>query len=475
MMKQAQKLPADEKLPLSQSLPLGFQHMVIAVLSAIPVPLIVSAAVKLSAAQTMFFVSSIIFATGISTLLASLNIIPKTSPKLPMVMGVNFSVASVMIITFKQAGAIDAGFEIIAGSTMIAGLFCLLIGPFWNKMQRFFPPLVVGTNLMVLGVALLPNAFNWLMDKNAGQLTKSVNVSALLLGLGVFIFHVFISKYLKGFMGDISILVAIVVGTIVAALLGMTDFSAVNSAPWFGLVLPFHFGLPKFDATATLSFLIIMVLGMVELSGTSMGIHDISQKPATKDQFSKTFRTLGISTIFSGAFNAAQPTAFVANIGVLDLAKKKSRYTTAAAGFMLILVGLVPKFSALISAIPKPVLGGVGFAIFGAIVGSAVNILKPVDFKGNHNGLVIGLSIGVCMLPSVYPNFYGNFPTIVQTIFGSGILAGSLMAICLNLFFNFKELMKPASKEVVEIKDSEAEVETDRTAKGNNESLANQN
>lgn len=458
---------ADEKLPLSQSIPLGFQHAVVAILGGITVPLIVSANVGLSAAQTIFFVSAVVFSGGIATILASLNVIPRTTPLLPMVMGANFAVASVATVTLEHAPSIPAGFCLIAGGTMTAGIFCFLVAPFWMRLRRFFPPLVVGTNLMVLGVALFPNTYRWIMADKANQLTASVNNTALFLALGVFVFHLILSKYLKGFLGDLSILIALICGTVAAAFMGMVNFKPVADAPWFGLIMPFHYGLPQFSITVSVSFLIVMILSMVAVSGTSMGIHNIVGKKLTNAQFGKTMKTLGIVTLLAGIFNGVQPTAFAENVGVLELAKKRSRYATAAAGFILVLVGLIPKFSALISVVPKPVLGGVAFAMFGAIIGSAVNILKQVELKENHSMLIVGISLGMCMLPSVYPNFYANFPVIVQSIFGSGILSGALTAITLNIFFNFKSLLKKAP--AIEKKPEEPKEECLGASVANNE------
>src|SRR5699024_1788150 len=176
---------------------------------------------------------------------------------------------------------------------------------------------------------------------------------------------------------------------------------------------PFHYGLPKFDLVTIISFLIAMILGMVEISGTAMGIHDIVSKKMNKEQFKRVLKTLGIGTFISGLVNGVQPTAFAQNVGILDLSKVKSRFAIATSRFMLVLIGLIPKFSSLIAAIPDPVLGGLGFAIFGVIIGSGINMLKQVNFEGNQNMLIVGISIGLCMLPSVYPNFYANFPMII--------------------------------------------------------------
>lgn len=440
-MKQEQINEVDEKLPLQQNLLLGFQHTVIAVLAAIPVPLLIAANAGLTTKQTSFFINAIIFTAGLSTILAAMNIIPRSSPLLPMVMGANFSVVPVASATINHASSVGNGFQLIAGATLTVGILSFLLAPFWIRLQKFFPPLVVGTNLMILGVSLLPNTFHWLMGDRAYDLSAKMELKPLLLALAIFLFHLYISKYLKGLMGNLTILIALFFGSILAVILGMTDFTEVSEASWFGLNLPFHYGLPKFELTTIISFFIAIILGMVEISGTAMGIHDIVNKKMDKEQFKRVLKTLGINTFVSGLFNGVQPTAFVQNVGILDLSKVKSRFAIATSGFMLLFIGLIPKFSALICIIPHPVLGGLGFAIFGVIIGSGINILKQVNFEGNQNMLIIGISVGVSMLPSVYPNFYANFPMLIQNIFGSGILAGSLTAITLNTFFNFKEII----------------------------------
>lgn len=435
-----------QSLPLSKTLSLGFQHMIIAVLAAIPVPLIISNNAMLTPAQSTFFISAVIFTTGICTILASLDIIPRTSPKVPMVMGASFSIIPVATAILVNGASVKAGFQILAGATIVGGVMCFLLSSIWVKLKLLFPPLVVGTNLMILSVALIPNAIHWVMGDGAYDLTGSVEYKGFLLALGIFLFHIVISKYLKGILGNLTILIALIVGAVAAAAMGMIDFTAVKEASWFGLIMPFSYGLPKFQVTSIISVCIVTILTMVEVSGTSMGIHSIAKKEMTDEQFSKVFKTTGIATVLSGGFNSVQPTAFVQNLGILELSKTPNRLTTATVGLMLILVGLVPKISALISVIPTPVLGGVGFAIFGVILGSSVSLLKIADLDNNNNKLVVGISIGVAMIPSIYPNFYANFPELINNIFSSGILAGSITCILLNIFFNLKDLLQENKK-----------------------------
>lgn len=430
--------PVEEKLPFGKNIILATQHLFIAIISGIPVPLIVGEMVGLNSEAVAYFVSSVIFTTAICTLLATVGLIKRMSPQVPTMMGISFSVITVVASALSNAPTHGEGFQIIAGSTIISGIFCFVIAPIWSKLDRLFPPVVIGTNLMILSVSLVPNAFGWIMDSNE---TGMVGKNSFFLALFVFLLNIVLSKFLKGFWANLTVLISLILGTMIAIPLGMLDLAPVQEAAWFGFILPFRYGLPKIGSLSTiLSFIIVMLLGMVEISGTMMGIHSMAGKEMNEKQLTRSLQTTGLGTVFSGMFNSAQPITFIQNVGLLDLTRVPSRFVTATAGFMLLVLSFFPKFAAFVSVIPKPVLGGIAFATFGIIIASGVNILKGVSFEGNNNMLLIGLSVSVAMIPASFPNFYGNFPQLVQDIFGNGLLAGSVTAILLNLFFNFGEM-----------------------------------
>ncbi|MDH6365571.1 uracil-xanthine permease [Enterococcus sp. PF1-24] len=438
-MEQKQIHPVDEKLPLGKNLILAFQHLFIAILAGIPVPLVIGAVVGLTEQEIAYFISSMIFTAAICTLLATVGLIKNLSPQIPTMVGITFGAASVIASTLNSAATHAEGFRIMAGSMLISGLFCFLVAPLWSKLDKLFPPVVIGTNLLILSISLVPNAFGWIMSSSS---TGKADKPAFFLALFVFLLNIVFSKYLKGFLGTLNVLFCLIIGTLVAIPLGMIDFTAVKEAAWFGVVLPFHYGLPKVGSfSTTLSFLIVMILGMVEISGTVMGIHSIVGKEMNKKQLTRTLQTIGLGTMFSASFNSGQPVTYIQNVGLLDLTRVHSRFVTATAGVMMLGLSFFPKFAAFVSVIPQPVLGGIGIPLFGVILASGVNLLKNVKLDENNNMLVFGLSVAVAMIPASFPEFYGNFPQIVQDVFGNGLLAGSVTAISLNLFFNFKQII----------------------------------
>lgn len=434
--------PVDQKLPAVQTVFIGLQHAIIAILSAIPVPLIIAANTGLPKSDITYFISTIILSTGIASILASIGF-RKISPRAPLVMGAAFAVIPICIVTINGAPTTAEGFQLIAGGTIAAGLAIFLLAPLWSKLTKFFPPVVVATNTMVLGLVLISNAYSWILE--GSSIPGQVDLSNLLLALFVFCLFILFSKILKGFLSNLNILFCLAIGTVAAAIFGMVDFFVVQEANVFEPIVPFvRYGLPKFQLTTVISFLIVGILSMVEISGTSMGLYSVVGKEMDDKNLAKVLRTNGLSTGVSGIVGGVGIVPFVQNFGILDITKVFSRYTTAFAGIILIVLSFFPKTAALINAIPKPVLGGISFSIFGGIIASGASMLKNVEMEGNHNKLVVGLSLGVAMIPAFFPNFYDGFPQIVVDILGNGIVAGGLTAIVLNIVFNFKTIFAKA-------------------------------
>ncbi len=431
----------DEILPMNKTIMLALQHLLIGVISAIPVPLIIGSAAQLNGEEMTFLISATIFVAGVTTILQSFGIGHYIGAKIPSIMGASFAVVSACVITVTDAASPSEGFRMIAGASIVAGIFCFLLAPVWSKLIRFFPLVVVGTIVTVIGVSLLPIAMDWTSNYQAEPATRDLSMA-----LAVFIIVIILNKFLKGIWASLSVLFALVIGTIISSFFGFVDSSGVAGAPWVGFDMPFHFGAPIFDLSTIITFTIVMVLTMVEVSGSMMGIHQIVEKDIDNKILARGLRATGIGAAVGGVFNSSIQTIFAPNIGLIEMSKQKSRYITAVAGLGLVLVSVLPKLSALITMIPYPVLGGAGFAMFGMVAASGIKILAGVDYKDNNNTLIVALSIGVAMIPETVPGFYANCPELVRTIFGGGITSGALTAIILNIVFNELSFGKKAAK-----------------------------
>ncbi|APQ99339.1 nucleobase:cation symporter-2 family protein [Clostridium botulinum] len=449
--------PVDEVLPPQQLFILGLQHVLAMCAGAVAVPLIVGGALNLSAEQTIFLINADLFVAGIATLVQSLGIKNFIGAKVPVIEGASFASVSAMIaIANTYPRDPITAITTIFGATFVAGLFCFIMAPFFGKLIRFFPKVVTGTVITIIGISLLPVAVRWCAgnDVNSSKFTSPKNI---LLALFVLILILIMYKFFKGILGNISILLGIVVGTIVASMLGMSDFSRVHSSGWINIDIPLYFGALKFNLTAIISMILVMLVMMTEATGNMIAIHEMVGKDIDDKNLTRGLRTDGFATMLAGIFNTFPHTAFGQNVGLVNLTGIKSRFVVAASGGILILLGLFPKAGAVVASIPYPVLGGAGIAMFGMVTSGGISSLSKVEFNGTKNGMIIAVSIGLAMIPLAVPTFYSKFPQWVETLFHSGITTGSLTAILLNLFFN--ELGKNKNLSVKDDKENSYKIE----------------
>ena len=421
--------PVDEILPASKLFLYGLQHVLAMYAGAVAVPLIIAAAAGLSKSQTAFLINADLFTCGIATLLQTLGIW-KIGIRIPVIQGVTFAAVSPMIMIAKTGGM-----PTIYGAIIIAGLCTFLLAPYFSKLLRFFPPIVTGSVITVIGISLLPVGIAWAAggvgDKNYGSLTY-LSVAGIVL-----VTILLVNKYFKGFVAHISVLIGLAVGLIVAIPMGIVNFSGVSSAAWLGIDTPFFFGYPKFDIGAIIAMIIVMLVVMVESTGDFLAIGQMVGKPIGEKELTAGLRADGLATSLGGVFNAFPYTAFAQNVGLVGLTGVKSRFVVATSGAILVVMGFFPKLATIIASLPNAVLGGAGIAMFGIVAATGIKTLAKVDFEKNSNNIfIVAVSIAMGVIPVVDPNFFHFFPNWSQTIVHSGITLGSLTAIILNAFFN---------------------------------------
>jgi uric acid transporter len=428
MANQTAKHPVDEVLPIGQLLLYGLQHVLAMYAGAVAVPLIIAAAAGLTKEQTAFLINADLFTCGIATLIQTIGFW-KFGIRIPVIQGVTFAAVTPMVMIAK-----DQGMTGIFGAVIIAGLFTLLVAPFFSKLLRFFPPVVTGSVITVIGISLLPVGVNWAAggvgNKNYGSLTFLAVAGIVLLTI------LLINKYFKGFIANIGVLIGLAVGLIVAMPLGLVNFSGVSTAPWIGIDTPFYFGTPTFDIGAIIAMILVMLVVMVESTGDFLAIGEIIDKSIQEEDLTRGLRADGLSTMLGGIFNAFPYTAFAQNVGLVGLTGVKSRFVVAASGGILVILGLFPKFATIVASLPNAVLGGAGIAMFGIVAASGIKTLSKVDFSNNHNTFIVAISVGIGLIPLVAPDFFKLFPSWSQTVLHSGITLGSITAIILNAFFN---------------------------------------
>lgn len=411
-------------------LSLGFQHVLAMYAGAIIVPLIVGGALNLTHEQLTYIISIDLFMCGVATLLQVWSN-RFFGIGLPVVLGCTFTAVAPMISIGQ-----DFGISSIYGAIIASGIIVLLISRFFGKLINFFPSIVTGSVVTIIGLTLIPVAIN---DMAGGVGNPEFgSYSNLLLSFGVLIFIIFLNRYATGFLRAVSILLGIVVGTIVAAFFGKVDLSPVAEAGWFHVAQPFYFGVPEFHVSSILTMTLVAIVSMVESTGVFLALGKICDKEINEKDLTKGYRAEGIATILGGILQAFPYTTYSQNVGLVELSGVKSRKVIATAGGMLIILGLLPKVAALTTIIPTAVLGGAMLAMFGMVVASGIRILSQVDFTNQYNLLIVAISVGIGLGVTVQPDLFAKLPASIRILTNNGIVAGSLTAIFLNIILNSK-------------------------------------
>ncbi|MDZ4096231.1 MAG: nucleobase:cation symporter-2 family protein, partial [Paracoccaceae bacterium] len=372
------------------------------------------------------------------------------------------------------------GARLIFGAIIGAGIISILIAPLVSKMLRFFPPVVTGTIILVIGVTLMRIGINWIFGlpvgptavrtvnpehlawlKQIGDLaaTTGSTVPAIPPGLGlspsvpnpayaapanmavsavVLLAILGFAKFGRGFVSNIAVLLGIIVGGVLAAALGMMHFGKVADADWFALITPFHFGVPLFDPVMIITMVLVMIVVMIESTGMFLALGDMTGREITQPRLAAGLRTDGLGTLIGGIFNTFPYTSFSQNVGLVGVTGIKSRYICVAGGLILIVLGLTPKMATLVEALPTAVLGGAGLVMFGMVAATGIRILASgVDFAGNrHNLFIVAVALGFGMIPLIAPDFKIWLPHAIHPLIDSGILLATIAAVGLNAFFN---------------------------------------
>lgn len=413
---------------------LGFQHVLAMYGGAVVVPLIVGGALGLTSAQLTYLVAIDLLMCGVATLLQVLRT-GYVGIGLPVVLGCTFTAVGPMI-----AIGTSYGIQSIYGSILVAGLVVIVIAQFFGKLVRFFPPVVTGSVVTIIGITLIPTA---MQNLGGGDGSKDFGaLSNILLGFGVLLFILCIYRFAKGFLRSVAILLGLVGGTVVAYFMGKVDLSAVAEASWFHMPHFFYFGAPEFNITAIITMVLVAVVSLVESSGVYFALGDICKKEISEKDLANGYRAEGLAILLGGLFNAFPYTTYSQNVGIIQLSGIKSRKVIFTASGILIVLGFAPKIAAFTTVIPNPVLGGAMIAMFGTVIAYGIKMLSTVDFAAQENLLVIACSVGMGLGVTVVPDLFANLPQSLQILTSNGIVAGSLTAIVLNIFFNIIKVRK---------------------------------
>lgn len=423
--------PVDQVPPAPRLAALGLQHVLAFYAGAVIVPLLIASSLGLSTATTIHLINADLLTCGVATLIQSVGIGKRVGVRLPIIQGVTTTAVSPIIAMGLTAGGAEASLPVIYGAIIVSGIFTFLAAPLFGRLLKYFPPIVTGTVLLVMGTSLLAVSANDFINY-----AESVPAGRdLLYGFSTLAVIILVQRFFRGFLGTLSVLIGLVLGTGVALMFGDASFADVSTASTFGITTPFYFGIPRFDVMACVAMIIVMIITMVETTGDVFATGEIVRKRITRNDIVRAIRADGLSTLVGGVMNSFPYTCFAQNVGLVRLAGVKSRWVAACAASFMIVLGLLPKAGAIVAAIPAPVLGGASLALFANVAWAGLQTIAKTDLGDGRNATIVTSALGLAMLVTFKPDVAATFPSWAQIFVSSGMSIGAITAIVLNLLF----------------------------------------
>lgn len=440
--------PVDQFRPIRNLIPFGIQHVLVMIATPISSVFLIGSALNLSAHLTAAILSAVFVFSGLGSLLQSVGVW-RVGVRLPFVM-LPGGAATVLFISIAQ----DTDLQTAAGAVVLTGIFYILAVTLFVRVLRYFPPLVIGTMVVVIGINLV-EVTGYLITGRPGT-PGFGDTKNLILGLITMVCTVLFFRFLRGVWRQLSVAFGLVLGTIVSAFMGMTTFSAHAKGAGFSLPTLFPFGAPHLDVVAAVPMLVWSIASMAEATGQTVINGEIVGRHVERTRdIPRVIRADGAVSIFGGLFGTSAMVTSGENIGIVRASGVRSRYVTAAAGILLILIGVSP-LASILGGIPSAVVGGTAVVVFAIIIVLGIQMLARVDFTETGNLITCTMALGIGLLPVLIPGMYGELPSDVQTILGSGVAMSALVAVLLNLLFHHtggSAKSSPAEPPVADVKE----------------------
>lgn len=412
----------DDDLDLPKKILFGLQHIFAAFGGIIVVPLVIATSLGFDSKVTTALISASILGSGLATIIQAKGV-GKVGARVACIMGTDFTFVSPAI----SVGSV-LGLPGIIGATILGSLFEVILSFFIKPLMKFFPPLVTGTVVALIGLTLLPVSIDWAAG-GAGS-ANYASLENLAVAMFVLVITLLLNNYGKGMISSASILIGIVVGYIVCIPLGLVDFTPVKEASWLSFPKILEFGV-TFDAKAVMAFIPAYFVATIGTVGCLKAIGETSNIDIGDKRVAAGVLSDGVGSALGGLVGSCPNTSFSQNIGIISLTKVASRHVAVMAGILLVILGFLPKVAAIITGIPNPVLGGVGIMMFGTVAAAGIRTLSNIKLT-ERNLLIIAISMGLGLGVTFRPDVIHNLPEAIRMIFSSGISTGTIAALILN-------------------------------------------
>ena len=427
--------------PLGMSISLALQHLVAMIVGCVTPAIIIANALGLPQSERVLLIQVSLVMSAVTTLIELFPIGGKLGSGLPVIFGISFAYLPSMQAIVGGGGDIAT----IAGAMVVGGIVAAVVGVFVKKIRRFFPPIITGTVVFTIGLSLYPTAINYM----AGGAGNTYEVVVLRKGLTSALVHgswqnwavaaftlivvMILSNKGKGICKLAAILLGMIAGYIVAAVFGMVDLSEVRDAAWFSLPQFMHFGI-KFEFSACIALALLFAINAIQAIGdlTATTVGGLNREP-TDQELQGGIVTYGLTNVLSAFFGSLPTATYSQNVGIVTTNKVVNRVVFALAGGFLLLAGLIPKFSAILTTIPQCVLGGATITVFSTIAMTGMKLIASETISP-RNTTIVGLSAALGVGISQSSSALSQFPESITIIFGkTPVVIATIMAVLLNL------------------------------------------
>ncbi|ELZ07787.1 uracil-xanthine permease family protein [Natrialba aegyptia] len=419
----------DEKPPLPKSILLGLQHVAVMIVPATAVAYIVAGSVGLSGADTAYIVQMVLLFSGLATIVQAYTVGP-VGAKLPIVMGTSFTFLGAM----TTIGA-DFGMAAVFGAILVTGFTVEgLIGWQFNRIKPFFPPLVTGLVVVIIGLYLIPTGMDYAAGGTAAHeagefgALHHIGLAALVLAIAVGL-----NMLTRGITRLLSILVAITVGYVAAVAVGLVDFSPIGAAAWVAVPSPTRFGF-EFEPIAILVFAFLFLVSAMETVGDMSGVTAAEGRNPDTREFRGALFTDGLLSSLGSVFATFPVTSFSQNVGIITFTGVMSRHVVGISGVILAVLGLSPKIGAVVTTIPSAVFGGATLLMVGMVAASGFRLIVLHTELDRRNMVIVAVSLGLGLGIATTPEAISGLPNAAQTFFGEPVILTALSALVLNTF-----------------------------------------
>ena len=427
--------------PLGMSISLALQHLVAMIVGCVTPAIIIANALGLPQSERVLLIQVSLVMSAVTTLIELFPIGGKLGSGLPVIFGISFAYLPSMQAIVGGGGDIAT----IAGAMIVGGIVAAVVGVFVKKIRRFFPPIITGTVVFTIGLSLYPTAINYM----AGGAGNTYEVVVLRKGLTSALVHgswqnwavaaftlivvMILSNKGKGICKLAAILLGMIAGYIVAAVFGMVDLSEVRDAAWFSLPQFMHFGI-KFEFSACIALALLFAINAIQAIGdlTATTVGGLNREPTDQELQGGIF-TYGLTNVLSAFFGSLPTATYSQNVGIVTTNKVVNRVVFAMTGGFLMLAGLIPKFSAILTTIPQCVLGGATITVFSTIAMTGMKLIASETISP-RNTTIVGLSAALGVGISQSSSALSQFPESITIIFGkTPVVIATIMAVLLNL------------------------------------------